>query len=114
MQFILVAEEKSLSYSPLNKCRKKTTFEICAQKLAIEHPTILRDSRIYLKCMFQINGSIMVASIVEVLLGLFGIIGLLLKYIGPLCICPTISLLGVSLFRAAAEYSAHQWWIALT
>ena len=36
----------------------------------------------------------MVASVLEVLLGFTGAVGFLTRYIGPLAICPTISLLG--------------------
>ena len=55
----------------------------------------------------------MVAAMFEVLLGLTGAVGVLLNYIGPLAICPTVSLLGLSLFRSAAVYGAHQWWICI-
>ena len=56
----------------------------------------------------------MVAALLEVLLGFSGAIGLLLRFIGPLSIAPTISLLGVSLFRSAAQDASKQWWIACT
>jgi nucleobase transporter 1/2 len=55
----------------------------------------------------------MVAALVEMLLGLSGAVGVLLRYIGPLSICPTISLLGLSLFKAAAGFGAKQWWICM-
>ena len=42
----------------------------------------------------QIQGSIMTAATLEVLIGLTGAIGFLTRYIGPLSICPTVSLLG--------------------
>lgn len=59
--------------------------------------------------MVTIQGSIMVASLLEILLGFSGCIGLLLRYIGPLVICPTITLVGVSLFGKAASYASHNW-----
>jgi len=60
-----------------------------------------------------VQGSLMVAAMFEALLGLTGAVGVLLRYIGPLSICPTISLLGLSLFKPAAAYGAKQWWICI-
>lgn len=50
----------------------------------------------------------------EIVLGMSGLIGVLLRYIGPLAIAPTISLVGLSLFTAAAEFASKNWYIALT
>ena len=55
----------------------------------------------------------MVASLFEVVIGFTGLIGLLLRFIGPLSITPTITLIGLGLFRLAAAKAATQWWIAL-
>ena len=55
----------------------------------------------------------MVASIVEIIIGLTGLVGMMLRYIGPLAIAPGISLEALSLFDAAAEFSARNWYIAL-
>ena len=55
----------------------------------------------------------MVAAIFEVLIGFSGLIGLLLRYIGPLVIAPTITLIGLSLFPIATSNCAHQWGIAI-
>ena len=62
---------------------------------------------------FQIQGAIMVASVFEVVIGFTGLIGFLLRWIGPLAIAPTIALAGLALFDVAAAYAAKQWWIAL-
>ncbi len=61
----------------------------------------------------QVSGTIAVASLFQFLIGATGLITLLLRYLGPLVICPTISLIGISLFPAALPYCAKQWWIAL-
>jgi len=55
-----------------------------------------------------------VASLFEIILGVSGLIGLLLRYIGPLAIAPTITLVGLALFRAAADFAAKNWYIALS
>lgn len=62
---------------------------------------------------FQIQGAIMVASLVQVVIGFTGILGLMLRFIGPLAVAPTIALAGLALFDVAAESSSKQWWIAL-
>jgi solute carrier family 23 (nucleobase transporter), member 1 len=63
--------------------------------------------------MREIQGSLIIASCFEVLFGLTGCVGLLLKFIGPLTVAPIITLIGISLFPVAAEFCAFNWWIAL-
>ena len=47
----------------------------------------------------------MVSSCFQIIVGFSGLIGLLLRFIGPLTIAPTITLVGLSLFRVAADYA---------
>jgi len=47
----------------------------------------------------------MVASLFQVAIGFTGLIGFLLRFIGPLTIAPTITLVGVALFHLGAEHS---------
>ena len=54
----------------------------------------------------------MVASLFQVFLGFTGLVGIVLRFIGPLAITPTITLIGLALFKAAADKAASQWWIA--
>ena len=49
----------------------------------------------------------------EIVLGVSGLIGLLLRYIGPLATAPTITLVGLALFDAAASFASKNWYIAL-
>jgi nucleobase transporter 1/2 len=55
----------------------------------------------------------MVASLFQVLIGFSGLMGLVLKFIGPLAITPTITLIGLALFKEAADKASEQWYIAL-
>jgi len=55
----------------------------------------------------------MCAAMFEVVIGATGLVGSMLRFIGPLCICPTVSLLGLSMFKSAATFAAKQWYIAL-
>ncbi|CAH1789115.1 unnamed protein product [Owenia fusiformis] len=61
-----------------------------------------------------IQGSIMVASLLQIFIGFSGIIGLMLQFIGPLTIAPTIALIGISLFESGYNFASKQWWIAIT
>lgn len=53
------------------------------------------------------------SSLVEVCIGALGLPGLLLKYIGPLTITPTVALIGLSGFQAAGERAGKHWGIAM-
>lgn len=58
---------------------------------------------------FQIQGAIIVSSTVEVVIGFCGLPGLLLEYIGPLTITPTVTLIGLSVFTTAGERAGSHW-----
>lgn len=60
----------------------------------------------------QIQGAIVVSSLVEVVIGLLGLPGALLSYIGPLTVTPTVALIGLSVFQAAGERAGSHWGIA--
>nr|XP_054767362.1 solute carrier family 23 member 1-like [Lytechinus pictus] len=62
--------------------------------------------------MRELQGDIMVASCFQVIIGITGGIGFLLRFLGPLVIAPTIALIGLSLFPAAAGFAGSHWGIA--
>ncbi|XP_065590517.1 solute carrier family 23 member 1 isoform X3 [Cyrtonyx montezumae] len=72
----------------------------------------LNTSHIWQPRMREIQGAIVVSSLVEVLIGLLGLPGALLNYIGPLTVTPTVSLIGLSVFQAAGERAGSHWGIA--
>ena len=45
------------------------------------------------------------ASLLQVIIGATGTMGFLMKYIGPLTITPSISLIGLSLFDVGADHA---------
>jgi len=47
----------------------------------------------------------MISSLFQIVIGLTGLVGVLLRFIGPLTIAPTITLVGVALFRVAADHA---------
>ena len=47
----------------------------------------------------------MISSLFQIFIGLTGLIGQLLKFIGPLTIAPTIALVALPLFPVAANFA---------
>ncbi|XP_034182714.1 solute carrier family 23 member 2 isoform X2 [Osmia lignaria lignaria] len=62
--------------------------------------------------MRELSGAIAVSALFQVVVGFGGIIGYLLKFITPLTIVPTVSLVGLSLFENAADAASQHWGIA--
>ena len=54
----------------------------------------------------------MLASLTQVILGCTGLLGFLLRFIGPLTVAPTIALIGLSLTNIITMYSQCNWPIA--
>ncbi|KAF3849643.1 hypothetical protein F7725_019362 [Dissostichus mawsoni] len=59
-----------------------------------------------------LQGSIMVASLLQILVGFSGLIGFLMRFIGPLTIAPTVSLIGLSLFDSIGQKAGSHWGIS--
>ncbi|XP_027050018.1 solute carrier family 23 member 2-like [Pocillopora damicornis] len=64
--------------------------------------------------MREIQGAIIVSALFQIVIGFTGLIGVLLRFIGPLTIAPTITLVGVALFHVAAEHAGNHWGISMT
>ncbi|KAK1159443.1 solute carrier family 23 member 1 [Acipenser oxyrinchus oxyrinchus] len=73
----------------------------------------LNTSHIWQPRIREIQGAIIVSSVIEVLIGLVGLPGMLLSYIGPLTVTPTISLIGLSVFQAAGDRAGSHWGLSL-
>ncbi|XP_070090273.1 solute carrier family 23 member 1 isoform X3 [Equus caballus] len=72
----------------------------------------LNTSHIWHPRMREVQGAIIVSSIVEVVIGLMGLPGALLSYIGPLTVTPTVSLIGLSVFQDAGDRAGSHWGIS--
>nr|XP_037865516.1 solute carrier family 23 member 1 isoform X3 [Chlorocebus sabaeus] len=72
----------------------------------------LNTSHIWHPRIREVQGAIMVSSMVEVVIGLLGLPGALLNYIGPLTVTPTVSLIGLSVFQAAGDRAGSHWGIS--
>lgn len=55
----------------------------------------------------------MIAGVFEMVIGFSGILGLLLKYIGPLVIAATLATVGLSLFSSVVAFASPQWGITI-
>lgn len=63
--------------------------------------------------MREISGAIAVSAVFQLVIGITGFVGKLLKIITPLTIVPTVSLVGLTLFKHAGETAAKHWVIAV-
>ncbi|RDD39403.1 Solute carrier family 23 member 2 [Trichoplax sp. H2] len=63
--------------------------------------------------MREIQGSIIISSFFQVVIGFTGLMGLCLRFIGPLTIAPTIALVGLALIDAAKFYASSHWGMAI-
>uniref|UniRef100_A0A4W3GE62 Solute carrier family 23 member 1 n=1 Tax=Callorhinchus milii TaxID=7868 RepID=A0A4W3GE62_CALMI len=92
----------------------QTTFgcrSVCAsrRRLAVKVSLLHTHASVYL----AIQGAIIVSSLIEVVIGFVGLPGLLLGYIGPLTVTPTVSLIGLSVFQAAGDRAGAHWGISI-
>ncbi|XP_064613919.1 solute carrier family 23 member 1-like [Liolophura sinensis] len=80
-----------------------------------EIPTVGSDEHraMWQERIAEIQGAILVSALFQVVIGFSGLMGFILRFIGPLAIVPTITLIGLSLFGAAAAQAANMWWIAV-
>ncbi|OWF49908.1 solute carrier family 23 member 1-like [Mizuhopecten yessoensis] len=74
--------------------------------------TVLDRTEIWQSRIREIQGGIMLASVTQVFIGCTGLLGILLRYIGPITIVPTITLVGLSLIDVAIRYCEKQWGIS--
>ncbi|XP_045214461.2 solute carrier family 23 member 2-like isoform X2 [Mercenaria mercenaria] len=61
--------------------------------------------------MKEIQGGIILSALVQVVIGCTGILGLILNFIGPITIVPTITLVGLSLIDVALRFCQVHWGI---
>ncbi|XP_040411994.1 solute carrier family 23 member 1-like [Cygnus olor] len=62
--------------------------------------------------MREVQGAIIVASCFQIFVGFSGLIGFLIRFIGPLTIAPTITLVALPLFDSAGNDAGQHWGIA--
>ncbi len=61
--------------------------------------------------ILHVQGAVIAGAFVEILLGYSGLVGKLLRFVGPVTIAPTIALIGLALFRFGAPVAGTHWGI---
>lgn len=59
--------------------------------------------------MQHVQGAIILGALVEIVIGFSGLIGKLIRFVGPITIAPTIALIGLSLFEFGAPMAGMDW-----
>lgn len=77
------------------------TFAICGMAALAEAGWEVR--------ILHVQGAIIAGSIFEIAVGASGLVGKMLKYVGPITIAPTIALIGLSLFKFGAPEAGRHW-----
>ena len=80
------------------------TFSFLAPTIAICGMAGLADAGFEVK-MQQVQGAIIAGSVFEILIGATGAVGILLRFVSPIVIAPTIALIGLALFQFGATKS---------
>ena len=87
------------------------TFSMLAPAIAII--TVLANAGAgWNEIIRYLMGAVIVAGLVEVLIGYFGVMGYLKRHVGPLVIAPVIALIGLALFSVPQIATAQtSWWL---
>jgi nucleobase transporter 1/2 len=84
------------------------TFSFLAPAFAICGMAGLADQGFEVR-MQHLQGAIIVGAVFEIFVGATGLVGKMLKYIGPVTIAPTIALIGLALFKFGAPTAGTHW-----
>jgi nucleobase transporter 1/2 len=55
----------------------------------------------------------MIAGALHMLVGMTGVVGVLLRFIGPITIVPALTILGLVIYRATTNFAKTQWPVAI-
>jgi nucleobase transporter 1/2 len=86
------------------------TFSFLAPTFAICSMAQLADAGWQVR-MQHVQGAIIAGSFFEILIGASGLVGRLLKFVGPVTVAPTIALIGLALFKLGAPVAGTHWGI---
>ncbi|KAB7504751.1 Solute carrier family 23 member 2 [Armadillidium nasatum] len=91
----------------------QSTFGVRCERYDFGNLTQTEKDEVWMPRMREIQGAIIVSSLFQVIIGCTGVVGFVLNWISPLAVVPTISLVGLSLVKTAADKASSQWGIAL-
>lgn len=78
----------------------------------LNEPTLVEWDEVWQRRLREVQGAIITASLVELGIGLTGLVGIFLQLISPLAIAPVITLIGMSLYKPAVEMAGKCWTIS--
>ena len=55
----------------------------------------------------------MIAGAFQMLVGLTGLIGLLLKFVGPITIVPALTIIALQVYKATTRFAKAQWGVSM-
>ncbi|MEM7305320.1 MAG: solute carrier family 23 protein [Planctomycetota bacterium] len=84
------------------------TFSFLAPTIAICGSAALA-SEGYEVRLQHVQGAVILGALVEIAFGFTGLVGLLLRFVGPVTIAPTIALIGLALFKFGAPEAGRHW-----
>ncbi|GFO02581.1 solute carrier family 23 member 2, partial [Plakobranchus ocellatus] len=60
----------------------------------------------------QLSGSLVLVGVIHFILGLTGLVGIIVRYIGPVTLVPTIVLVGLFIYKVVVKFSEPSWLVA--
>ncbi|XP_014681692.1 PREDICTED: solute carrier family 23 member 2-like [Priapulus caudatus] len=61
----------------------------------------------------EVGGALMLASVVQMLISIFGVVGFMMRFIGPLTLTPAVSLVAINLYGVINSMCEKHWGVAL-
>ena len=86
------------------------TFSFLAPTISICSMAALADAGWEVRLQ-HVQGAVIAGSFFEIVIGFSGLMGRLLRFVGPVTIAPTIALIGMALFRFGAPVAGTHWGI---
>ncbi|CAG5133904.1 unnamed protein product [Candidula unifasciata] len=75
--------------------------------------TMVPMTEIILYKISQLSGSLMAAGALHFLFGLTGFVGIIIRYVGPVTVVPTVILVGLQVKTVAVKFSETNWTVAV-
>ncbi|XP_055889524.1 solute carrier family 23 member 1-like [Biomphalaria glabrata] len=63
--------------------------------------------------ILKLSGSLMIAGFLHTLIGLTGFVGVIIRYVGPVTVVPTVILVGLEIKTVAVKFSETNWTVAI-
>ena len=60
----------------------------------------------------QTMGCLALAGFIHMLTGMFGLVGFVMKFVGPITVIPTVLLIGLNAFKVTTKFCQVHWGIA--